>query len=291
MSEDFDTEYDFSGDSSLDPDQKNVGGNKSDWLKFTSKGQIVRGSFVHFQTVDYNAVRVASNNGQKKLARDEQVKIAKAALAKKAESLSKQVGELTAVDKLDLTSAHFKTFKAHYQEGVGYVLSRLGKDGVEADQVWKRLPEPKTYITTLLLVYPTDTEGNINLESFMSQVKQHKVKILPWRFSTKVYDTIWKLQDGLRADGQTLASKDFKLECDNPQYQGVTIQTAGPATWQKNPQVANTILTSAHALYDKLNPFREMTTEQLRAKLGIGGASSAADNITSEDFQDLLDSV
>lgn len=296
MADDFTTEYDFSDEVSLEPDQKNVGGNKRDWLKMSQKGQIIRGSFVYFHTYDYNSVQKATREGLrsgKKLSREEQIAVAKAALTKRAEGLNKTLDQLTVADKLDSSVAHFKTLKASYQEGIGFVLSRLGKDGSEADAIWKRLPEPKSYFVTLLLVYPTDTEGNLNLEAFASQVKQNKVKLVPWRFGNKIYETIWKLQDGLRADGQSLASKDFKLECDNPQYQGMTVTTAGPATWQKDDRIRNVVLTAAAGMYDKLMPFREMTTEQLRAKLGFsnGGSSGGGDDISSTDFQDMLDSV
>lgn len=294
--EDFqlDTEYDFSDDVSLEPDQKNVGGNKQDWLKFQSKGQIIRGAFVYFYTHDANAVLRATREARKKLPKEEQVKLAKAALTARAEGLGKTIDKLTLAEKLDPSVAHFKLLKAHYEPDhqVGYVISRLGKDGPEADAIWKRLPEPKTYFITLLLIYPTDTEGTLQKETFASQYKNNKFRLVPWRFSSKVHDTIWKLNDGLRADESSIAMKDLKIECDNPQFQSVTIQSAGNAAWQKNPQIAEAVLTQAAGMYDKLNPFREMTTEQLKAKLGISsGGGSSADEVSSGDFQDMLDSV
>jgi hypothetical protein len=298
--EEYTTEYDFSDDVSLEPDQKNVGGNKQDWLKMTQKGQVLRAAFVNFYTVDANAVQdamKASQKSGKKLSREEIAVIAKGALNKRAEELKKTVDQLTAADRLDISKAHFKAQKAHYQEGIGFVLSRLGKDGAEADAVWKRLNDAKPYFITLLLVYPTDSEGALNRENFAAQIKQNKPKLIPWRFGNKVYESIWKLNDGLRENGLSLSSQDFKIECENPQFQNMAVSTAGPAVWQKNEQIKQVVLTAAAAMYDKLSPFRELTTDQLRAKLGLGGGGSSgggasgADDISSDNFQEMLDSV
>ena len=296
MSDEYTTEYDFSDDVSLEPDQKNVGGAKQEWLKFTAKDQVLRAAFVYFYTVDSNAVQdemKKATKAGKKLSRDEVQTIAKAAVAKRAGELNKQVDQLTAAEKLDISKAHFKAQRACYQKGIGFVLSRLGKDGPEADDVWKRLPEPKPYFITLLLVYPTDNEGNLSKEMFAAQIKEGKPKLIPWRFSKKVYDDVWKANDALRANGLSLSSQDFKIECENPEFQNVSVAAAGPALWMKNEQVKKVVLASAVAMYDKLNPFREMTTDQLRVKLGLAAPSTGggSDDVTSDNFQDMLDSV
>lgn len=297
MSDEYTTEYDFSDDVSLEPDQKNVGGNKQEWLKMTLKGQVLRVAFIYFHGVDANAVQEAlkvANKAGKKLSREEVQAVAKGAFAKRAEELKKTVDQLTAADKLDTTKAHFKAQKASYQEGIGFVLSRLGKDGAEADAVWKRLPEPKPYFITLLLVYPTDNEGNLSKELFAAQIKEGKPKLIPYRFGNKIYEDVWKANDALRANGLSLSSQDFKIECENPQYQNVSVDAAGPALWMKNETVKKVVLANALTMYDKLNPFREMTTDQLRVKLGLtatAGAGGGSEDVSSDNFQDMLDSV
>jgi hypothetical protein len=288
----YETEYDFAEDVTLDPDEKDVGGPKRDWLKMTKKGQVIRCAFIYFYTYDSNAVRnavkVARKNG-KKLTQEEVAGIVKKVLSKRAEDLNKSIDKLTAVDKLDVSVARFKAFKAHYQEGLGYVMSRIGKDGAESDAIWKRLPEPKTVFSTLLLIYPTDSEGSLNKEALARQIKENKLELIPWRFSNRVYDDIWKLNDGLRENNLSLASQDIKLECKEPQYQNISVSFAGVALWQKNESFKNSVLSHAVNMYDKLIPFRELTTEQLRAKLGLGG--SAVEDISSDSFQDMLDQV
>ena len=113
--------------------------------------------------------------------------------------------------------------------------------------------------------------------------------MMPWRFGNNVYEEIWKLNDGLRENTMTLASQDIKLECKEPKYQNIKISFVGKALWQTHDGMKQSILTKALGMYDKLLPFREMTTDQLRAKLGLGG--SAVQDVSSDNFQDLLDIV
>jgi len=292
------TDYSFDDDASLEPDQKNAGRDRQEWFKLGNKGQMVRAAFVYLYTVDANAVQKAMKEGTKRLSREETIAVAKAALTKRAQDLGKSVSQLSAIERLDTTVAHFKSLKAHYHEDVGYVISRYGKDGPDADLVWKRAGAVKTYFTTLLLIYPTDSEGSINKEALANQVHTNKLKLVPWRFSGKTYDEIYGVNEGLRDNGLSLASQDVKITSDNPKFHGVKVVAAGPATWQRNDKMKTAVLTGALNLYDKLNPFREMTTEQLREKLGGssgnsshsgdegGGADASADN-----FNDMLSGV
>jgi len=291
MTEEFDG-YSFDDDVSLDEDEKNAGGVKQDWLKFTAKGQLVRCAFVYFFTYNANAVQAAlkaAKKADKKLTPEEMELVAKKALSKRAEALGKSVDQLTPVDKLDISTAHFRVMRAHYREGLGYVVSRLGKDGADADALWKSLPEAKTYFSTLLLVYPTDSEGNINKEALATQIKQEKLKFLPWRFSPRVYDEIWKTNDGLRQNNLAMSSQDVKLECREPQYQNISVSFLGGAVWQKNEIFKKVVLANAINFYDKISPFREMTTDQLRAKLGVGG--TAIGDVSTDDFNSMLNQI
>ena len=295
MTDEFiESEYAFDDDVALDQDEKNAGSTKQEWLRFGTKGQQIRAAFVYLYTVDANAVRSARKEAYragKTVSRQEEVAIAKAALTKRAEELGKPLEKLTPVDRLDLSIAHFKALKAHYHESVGYAISRLGKDGAEGDQVWKRMGDVKSYFTTLLLIYPVNSEGAVDRETFGAQVKQGKLKLLPWRFSSKTYEEIFGVNEGLRDNGLSLVSQDVKITCDNPKYQGVKVVAAGPATWQKNETVKAAVLTAALNKYDHLNPFREMTTEQVREKLGGGASSGSADDASSDNFSDLLENV
>lgn len=286
MSEQFDY-GDFEEDVGLDAEGKSLIKPRDEWLKM-QKGQIIRASFAYFHPVDataVNAAKATAKKEQKQLSKDEVIAVAKKALDDRAKTLSKTVDQLTEADKLDLGSVHFKKMMAHYQEGFGFVVSRLGKDGAEADAVWKRLPEPKLYFATLLFIYPTDREGNIDKEA----LGRGEWRVMPWRFAKPIYEDIWKMNEGLRENGLSIANQDLQLECKDDKYQKISVSGKGPAIWQKSASFKEKVLTQALTWYPKLVPFREMTTDQLRAKLGLGGA--AVQDVSGGDFQELLDNV
>lgn len=289
MSDDLLQDYDdFEDDVGLGEGDKKYFGQRDEWLKMT-KNQVLRVAFLYFHTYDVNAVakaiRTAREEG-KTLSKEERQTVGKAALEARAKELEKSLDQLTPADRLDFGQVHFKKMNAHYEEGLGYVMSRLGKDGADADAVWKKLQDPKLYFTALLLIYPTDREGNLDTDG----IKAGKWSILPWRFSKKTYENIWKTNETLRGNDLSIANQDLKLECSDEKFQNITVTAVGKAIWQKSDKFKATILEQALPLYDKLIPFREMSTDQLRAKLGLGG-SAVSDVSSDEDFTDLLDSV
>lgn len=270
MSNQFNDYEDFSNDVDFDTNESR-GNDRDAWYKGT-KGTVDRGSFVYFHRYDVNAVNVARRENPKLSPADVQ-EIAKKAISMRAEELGKAVADLTKVDLLDTRTVKFKKIRASYQDGLGFVVSRLGLDGSEADRVWKQLPEPKVYYVTGLIFYPTDKKGNVvrDKESF-----QNGWSVRPWRLSEPNYDEFDKLNKSLQAYNQTLARSDFTLECTDQTYQKFKITGAGPAIWTKSAGFSEQVLTKAMDWYEKLQPFREMTTQQLIQKLGGGSGPTAA---------------
>jgi len=289
MPEDNDQYQEYDADVSLEAEDKaKIGSNNQEWLKMT-KGQTLLCAFLYFHPVDVNAVKVVkalAKKASKPVTAEEIKAAASKALIDRATELNKSADQLTPDEKLDLKTVQFKSFKAHYQQGVGFALSRLGKDGAEADSVWRKLPEAKQYFSTLLLVYPTTSEGKHNLEA----IKAGQWRVIPWRFGPGTYDEIWNLNDGLRGNSMSIANQDIKLECKETQYQNMKVNFVGKAAWQSNANFKKLVLTKAMEYYGKLVPFREMSTDQLRAKLGMGG-SPVQDTTAGEDFTGLLDNV
>jgi hypothetical protein len=238
---------------------------------------------VYFNTVDVTAARIAKRKNAG-ISKDEMIAAGKAALEARAKKLEKTVETMTAVDRLNLNDVRFKKMLAHYQEGLGYVISRLGLDGAEADDAWRRLPEAKQHFTTLLLVYPTTRDGEIIKEKLPTGWK-----LLPWRFSPDRYSQICKRNVALVENGITIASQDIQIECKDTQFQNVTIDALGPAIYRKNPKFQELVLTKAVELYEKLSPFRDMATADLRIKLGLGGGATAS--VGAEEYGDILDHV
>jgi hypothetical protein len=271
-------------------DKKHARSNQLDWFK-GEKGRSYRVAFLYFNPLDASivlAMKARAKKEGKELTKAEVVEKINQALAKRAEQIGKPVDELAEWDKLDITNVRFKKIEAHYKEGVGFVLSRLGKDGPEADQVWKTMGDVKNYFTTVLLVYPSNHEGELIKTELATGFK-----VVPWRFSGKVYETLHQRSASLRQNNLSIASQDLILKCTNTDYQNFDIDAAGPALWPKNPKFSETVLSKAYALYEKLVPFREMSTADLRIKLGISGGSGGSSDagVTDDEFNGLLDSV
>lgn len=271
-------------------DKKHARSNQLEWLK-GEKGRSYRVAFLYFNPLDASivaAMKARAKKEGKELTKAEVIEKINSAYAKRAELVGKPVDELAEWDKLDTSNVRFKKVEAHYKDGVGFVLSRLGKDGPEADQVWKTMGDVKTYFTTILLVYPSNREGELIKEELATGFK-----VMPWRFSGKVYETLHQRADGLRQNNLSIASQDLVLKCTNTDYQNFDIDSAGPSLWQKNQKFASTVLSKAYALYEKLVPFREMSTADLRIKLGISGGSGGASDagVTDDEFNGLLNSV
>lgn len=283
-----DLEKDVATSTGTEVEDKGKGGKpKQPWLKFTQKGQTLRVALLYFHDVARIAAAAAMRN---KAAKAEVIAAAEAAITARAKELGKEVGQLSPVDKLNINKAQFRMFSAHYQEGLGYVVSRLGLDGAEADKVWKQLSEPKKYFTTLLLVYPTDRDGNVDKEVLKAHFGQRKFALIPYRFSGMTYDQLWNINDGLRSNDLEISGQDLIVECQDTQYQKVAIRPAGKAIYRTNVDIQRAVLEAAVDKYSVLAPFREMTTDELRAKLGgtSGGNGAKPAAVVSTDFESLL---
>ena len=258
--------------------------DRDSWFKM-ELGQVVRGALLYFHTITQTSM-AALHKSNPKASREEVMAAVKQAHEAKATALGKTVDQLTEIDKLDITEIFSKRFDYHYEEGLGYVLSRIGKDGPEADKIWKSLPEVKRGYSTVLLLYPMldKKSGNINKETIAKDFK-----VVPWRFPKQTQEQIWQRNAGLRENNLSLASQDVKLECKDPKYQKIDVNFAGPAIWQKADKFRNVVLTMALEWYPKLVPFREMSTDQLRAKKGFG--APAAVDVSGGDFSNLLDNM
>ena len=146
VSDDIFEEYDDSEDVDLNPANK-APSNRVERFKGET-GVTYRVALLHFHSFGQSLVGAA-----KRKAKKEGTEIDKAgvkasldkALAKRAEEYGKSVDELADWEQLDTRKVQFKKYLSHYKEGVGYVQSRLGKDGPEADKVWALMGDPKQY--------------------------------------------------------------------------------------------------------------------------------------------------
>ena len=281
-------QYEDDEDVGLSEDEKKYGKSKqTDWFK-GDKGRTYRVALVYFHTVDLVSVRALRAKAKKDgttVDREKIQAIAKAALSKRAEKLSKSVDELEPAEKLDLGQVRFKKWEAHYKDGLGYFLTRKGKDGDDADRVWGMLDDPRTYFSTALLIYPTDNDGELDKTNLAKGWR-----IMPWRFSGKVYERIWKLNDGLKKNDLSIANQDLVMTCKNADFQNFDIDPHGKAVWRQSEKFQKKILEKAVTLFEKqLSPFRELSTADLKIKLGI--STGGGEEVSEDDMSELLDSV
>lgn len=279
-------DYDDENDVDLDTAKK-APSNRVERFK-GEQGVTYRVALMYFHPLSQTLAKAAKAKAKKEGTEVDKASV-KAAydklLAKQAEELGKSVDELAEWEKLDTKRPQFKKYRSHYKEGVGIVLSRLGKDGPEADKVWAMLGDPSEYYSTALLVYATDREGNVDMESVLS-----RSYVKPYRFSNGVYNRLIEINQKLKSLGHSLATFDLMMKCKNDKFQNFDIDFAEQAIWVKSKKVREKFLPLAHSLYPKIVDAREISTADLRNKLGIGG-DSGSDVADDEEMEDLLDSV
>lgn len=287
MSEDFNFD-DYIDDVDLDPSNKPAS-NRVERFKGET-GKVYRIALLYFHplpvTIQKLLLRRAEKEG-KPLDTALLKETVDKALTKRATDLNKAVADLEDCEKLDTNAAQFKKYSSHFITDVGSVVSRLGKDGPEADRIWKGLPEARSYYSTVALFYPLDGSGNVDTKNIG---RDAYVKL--WRFSNGTFRTLISKNEMLGEYNQSLANSDLKLQCKSAQYQNFDIDPAGSALWLKSPSLKAKFLPMAYDLYNKLIDARELSTADLKEKLNLasGGGDSGAD-VGVDQMDDLLQNV
>jgi len=281
--EDIESDIDLGGE-----DASRVMSNKVDNFK-GEKGVTHRVAIVSFRSVINETIRQEKVKNPA-LTEEEAGRLAAKVRAAVARKNGVKESDLCDEDLLDQTRLSFKLADVHYDErpGIGFVQSRVGKDGPEADRVWAHLPPAEQTISCLLLLYPTDRNGEI-LEGRLSK----GWKIQPWKFKEGKYRDLMKMAGGLTKNRLSLASQDFTIECTDGTYQNFKFEAAGPCRWKDDPAVIKAVLKRAVTLADKMVIGKTLSTDELRQKLGLPAtkapcsATSATIN-TPTDADDLI---
>jgi len=276
----------FDDDVGLEEDDRQhaTPSNQVEWFK-GEKGKVYRAALMYFNPIHATLISRARKKAREQGAevnKEAVVAAIQKALAKRAEQLGKAVDQLTDVDKLDLSSTRFKKVLAHYKENVGYALSRLGMDGPEADKVWQMMGDQKKYFTTIVLLYPCKPDGKV-----LKDQLGIGWKVMPWRCHNGIYRDLLDESSSLAENKIRIADQDLKLKCTNSDYQNFDINAAGPSIWKRDPKFQAMVLGAAFDLYDKLVPFRDISTADLRIKLGLSSDNQGED-VSDIDFDGLM---
>ena len=173
-----------------------------------------------------------------------------------------------------------------YKPGVGYI--------IYGGPAYAQFGTPKQSVATILLVWPTDKDGDLDVGSFKAG-KGWQVQ--PWIFSTDKYNTIKKSNKRF-----SLLDHDLSIACTDAQYQKMTFTPEGESLLKKlmssdKPEykavvskIAAEVKSAAQNIRRDIG--RELTIDQIKEALGeevegpTGGGSHA-----SKDVDDLLDDL
>jgi hypothetical protein len=174
-----------------------------------------------------------------------------------------------------------------YKEGVGYFLYK--------GPAYAQFGQPKQSVATLICVWPTDKEGDLDAASFANG-KGWAVQ--PWIFSTDKYNNIKKSHKRF-----SLLEHDLAMSCppDGGQYQKLTFTPENESLFRKllssdKPQfkaVAMKILAEARAHAQNIHAemARDMTIDQIREAMGEEVDTPTGSSHAAKDVEDLLNDV
>jgi hypothetical protein len=149
-------------------------------LKLTRPGERAAMSIISFK--DYHSAAMMKKTREKGSPLDEEEKanIFKLVDEKLAEKLGKSVSDLTEIDRLDYQSPRFWVSFTHYRDGLGTIkcLSKYeGSQIVKPEICCDEIGEASQTIGTIVLKYPTDKDGNVDLD-LLKMKKQTEVEWL-----------------------------------------------------------------------------------------------------------------
>lgn len=195
---------------------------------------------------------------------------------------------------LDAASPKFVGAKRFFIPNVGYILDR----GPEFAKIAGGPSKPT--IATVVALWPTDRKGNLDKTRFA----QGDVDVKPWVFSQDKYDQL-KRRHGEFPFGQY----DLSVACTDTQFQKMDLSPCRENLFrkvlenEKLKSIADALLAKVTAIVGanaQGEPLglrtiiaRDMTIDQVRAKLGGGAGPGAASHTpeTTSQVDDLLDDL
>jgi hypothetical protein len=186
-------------------------------------------------------------------------------------------------DKLQFTGA-----ERHYVQSVGYFLHK----GPEYSKLAGG--PPKQSVATVIVVWPTDKKGKLNPDAFK---RGEGFQVFSWVFSPDRYEQLHR-----RHEEFPLTEFDITIACTDTQYQKMDVSPCKDNLFRKlitsDNEKAKAI---GQAILDEVTEIektirtdlaRDLTLEQIREKLGGGGASTGpSPEMTAEDVDNLLGDI
>lgn len=178
-----------------------------------------------------------------------------------------------------------------YKQGVGFFLYK--------GPAYAQFGQPKQYVATVLVVWPTDKDGDIDQSAF---VAGKGWAVQPWIFSTDKYASIKKSHKR-----SPLTKCDMALECPagGAQYQKVNfiaetdnlLMKLSESSKPEFKAVVAKILADVRAVSENIHRemARDLTVDQIREALGESvdtpTGSSSNNSHASKNVDDLLGDI
>lgn len=201
-------------------------------FKLNRSGEVARVSIVAFKKLSDVIIAQKVREAGAALSDEAKGDIIAKIDAKLAERTGKKVEELTEVDRLDIQSPRFSFSWTHYRDGVGTIRCLSQYDGntvTKADVCCNQMDPAEQTIATVVMVYPTEKNGQIDMDLFKMR-KRIEFQLL--RMTSKKFSRISSVYSDAR-DNQ-LNVIDLKLTLDGePKYQKFLIENAMTPPWAK----------------------------------------------------------
>lgn len=165
---------------------------------------------------------------------------------------------------------------AVYIDGVGKVVSRLGRDGPEADELWSQGEAARTSYATLVMTYPRGPDKNLDRARVLAAPG-----IMRWTFSERTFTSLQKVAAGSSGGVDLLAT------CTDERYQRIEFQRFKDCLWWDDEELREAIQNRVTELESSVSPARRLSTEELAAKLGRQWPPQP--EVTEADFIDDVD--
>jgi hypothetical protein len=170
--------------------------------------------------------------------------------------------------------------KRHYIKGVGYFWDK----GPEFTKIAGK--EAKKMAATIIAVWPTDKDGQIDKES----PGLHRVRVMPWIFSADKYKILKR-----KHNEWPVGAHDMVLSCTDSQFQKMDISACRESLFAK---LIASDKDGAKGIVKKMNAdiaaiaaslggmiANDYTIDQVREKLGGGGGGGDLGGAVANDAQ------
>jgi len=187
---------------------------------------------------------------------------------------------------MDAETPTFVGCTRNYIPGVGYIMNK----GPEYTKIAGG--PPKTSISTIIVVWPTDSKGQLDKAAF----QEGRFEVMPWVFDQGKYEHMETIHGNFH-----LGKHDLVAKCTDSQYQKMQFSPAPENVLRKLRDSGDKGKDRFDALMGQIQNIaanirndlaRDMSLDQIREKMGNGGGVAApVASATTEEVDEMLDNI